>query len=252
MKRVFILFLVIMILPVLVWGQTTYIDTSKTAYVTAAPEAGLVAHWTMDSHDVDGTTLYDKVGDNNGTLVNTPTTGVDGKIGEAIDFENDNSEYIDVNNPVLGETAITISCWAKKESYVQNAAFVADWAYDDIRKNCILGYEDPENTLTFYIGDGSGTDSISKTGFTQDVWHHIVGVFEASTLIGIYIDGSGSTDTTTITNIGNVQSSKSHIGAYRALYYFDGLIDDVRIYNRALSATEITQLYNASKRNYIQ
>ena len=93
----------------------------------------------------------------------------------------------------------------------------------------------------------------STTGFSQwssgvalndNAWHHAAGVYDGS-VVKLYIDGSlvatSGAQVGTITNAGD----NTRIGKSSDQGYYAGLIDDVRIYSRSLSATEILQIYNA-------
>jgi len=207
------------------------------------PEAGFWPMW-----EGSGNKVFDLSGNNNtGSLV-ADTHWVPGKFGSALSFDG-TGDYVDIDNPVLGSVAMTIVVLARKAAYQQYAGLVVDYQAATPQKKFILGYENPENTLTFYVGDGTNTDSHSIGGFTQDIWHQVCGVFDGGQgILNMYLDGVESTSSTTITNIGatpNPISAYSAIGTYNTTTYpFNGQIDHVLIYNRALSASEIAELYS--------
>ena len=81
-------------------------------------------------------------------------------------------------------------------------------------------------------------------------WHHIVGVFSPNNFIKLYKDGVITANTfTTLSCIAYQTGDLLKIGRRSAenQSYFAGLIDDVRIYNRALSDAEIKAIYDATK-----
>jgi len=217
---------------------------------------GLVGHWDME--EGSGQTVYDKSGNgNNGTLGSNTAVAADdpvfapghdssGENGTGLEFDGVDDK-VPINDPILGSTAMTVCAWAKKSAYSQFQGLVSDYNNWNGSRNFILGYETPADTLRFYVGDGANTDFISSSGFTQDVWHFVCGVFRGGTELSLYIDNNKATKSTTITNIGSGQSPVSNIGGYAYAPSFDGSIDDVRIYNRALSDDEIRQLYNQKK-----
>ncbi|MFC1612808.1 LamG-like jellyroll fold domain-containing protein [Patescibacteria group bacterium] len=223
--------------------------------IMASSTMGLVGAWNFEEGGSSATTADLSGNNNTGTLqagddtgsndsaTDMWTGGVSGKFGQAIEFDGTN-DYVDINNPVLGATEMTVCAWVKKVGFVRYAGIVADYNTEGY-KNFMLGYENPENTLKFYVGDGSNMDSIAKTGLTQDVWHYVCGVFIGSQTVSIYIDGAGSTESTSITNIGLTQSASCDIGRYHGSYEFNGLIDSVRIYNRVLTASEVYEHYKA-------
>jgi hypothetical protein len=78
-----------------------------------------------------------------------------------------------------------------------------------------------------------------------DTWHHIMCVVDRMTnTISLYDNGVLASAPSDISTVGSVSSANSlHIGSYLTNHHVLGLIDDVRIYNRALSAEEVKQLY---------
>ena len=111
------------------------------------------------------------------------------------------------------------------------------------------------NKLNRNIGDGSG-NPFSNSSYPDSNRHHFVIVNDQATnLAYLYIDGSyvgtGSYRNTTATNrpffIGRYAGKFSSVAGY-AGYDFNGSIDDVRIYNRALSATEVSKLYTITNK----
>tara|TARA_R110000824_G_scaffold176399_1_gene355328 strand:- start:179 stop:604 length:426 start_codon:yes stop_codon:yes gene_type:complete len=103
----------------------------------------------------------------------------------------------------------------------------------------------------FFIQGGDGTNRQSNTGggdFSDGNWHHAMVVFDRSSGIIKYVDGSavGTASGTLGTGTLNVANDLA-IGyaEYSDDEFYTGDIDDVRIYSDALSATEVTKNYNA-------
>ena len=203
---------------------------------------GLVGHWKMNVNG--GVLLPDLSGYNNhGTLTNfsNPPTATSGWGGQGVILDGVN-DFIDILDPVLGSTAMSVCAWVKKTAYMQYQGIVTDYQSVAPYRNWLLGYENPENTLFFYVGDGTNTNSQLITGFTANIWHFVCGVFDVNQdLLRIYLDNNYQSKTTTINNIGSTLAPAGYhaIGKYNGTYEFKGLIDDVRIYNRALSADEV-------------
>ena len=101
-----------------------------------------------------------------------------------------------------------------------------------------------------YWWDGSNVRyvAVSTLPSTGD-WHHIVGIISGNDISALYIDGVSSAgaaatyaaDSRVLTNVLEIGSGVSGSES------FDGVIDEVRIYNRALSASEVQALYNQSR-----
>ena len=75
-------------------------------------------------------------------------------------------------------------------------------------------------------------------------WYHVVGVLKPNYDMELYVNGVLQAYTKNAGSINPLDGTPMWIG--KENFYLDGVVDDVRIYNRALSATEIQNLYNAS------
>ena len=100
-------------------------------------------------------------------------------------------------------------------------------------------------SANFYIKDSAGTgDNIGSYAFNyvDNSWHHYVVLFDGDWMY-LYIDGiMRISKNTSLTNIRD-SSNPLRIGSGYG-YYFNGLIDDVQIYNYALTATQVKTLFN--------
>ena len=119
-----------------------------------------------------------------------------------------------------------------------------------------LYIDDADDKLNLNVSDGSDTYTVvSSTAFTAVGWHHIAVVWDDDSAANteLYVDGTDDNATDTGT-IGSVQSLENgvalRIGAFSGSsdrHHFDGKLDDVRVYSRVLSATEITNLANGDR-----
>jgi prepilin-type N-terminal cleavage/methylation domain-containing protein len=206
-----------------------------------SPHSGLVSYWSFD--EGTGTIAYDLSGyGNNGTLYNfTGTSGwTIGKIGKALNFDGAD-DYIEVTNVKglsSGNMVHTISAWIKVNRLPINRAWIL-----------LLGQ----------AGAGSHHWLINSTGGTQfgvwnggqlspvlpiGEWIHIVITFDGTTLKG-YTNGFLFDKTSATFNFTSLPLTLAK--AYLGENYFNGLIDELRIYNRALSDSEIKAIYESTK-----
>ena len=74
-------------------------------------------------------------------------------------------------------------------------------------------------------------------------WYHLVGTWNGST-VTLYIDGTAQTTTASASTIGHNTGFPATIGRY-STNYFQGLIDEVALFNSALSVSDITSIYNS-------
>jgi hypothetical protein len=213
----------------------------------------MIAHWKFD--ETSGTSAADSTGNGNtGTLTNSPAwQGTAGKRGGAILLDGAN-DYVTAGdiNAAEGIGSITVSAWVKNS--------VAGETQHVYKSNCdgandswelYSGYPNANGTAAFMVTGSSGAFSNSGQGTTDTSdgsWHMLTGVYDGS-YIRIYIDGveesSAPLTGTIYSNALNVEIGGRCNGGGSG-YYVNGLMDEVRIYGRALSPSEITDLYNAT------
>ena len=166
----------------------------------------------------------------------------------ALSFGSEN-DYVDCGNPnsLRITNAITLEAWIKADDVTGSRAIIGKWWSGPIEGSYLLIIEG--GMYKMYIIDGEAVHGAGGGTPEVGVWHHVVGTFDGF-VIKIYVDGSevGSTD-----YAGAIKDTDYKVGigsfygdAWR--HGFDGTIDEVRIYNRALTADEIRWLYNGSWR----
>ncbi len=196
------------------------------------PTDGLQAYWSFNNNAAPGD-------DNSGnlhalSLLNGAAWTADGRLGGALSLSGDNDYADAVLN--VSETAYGVSMWFKADTGMGGLFSVTGGGHD--RHLYLYGDEARSRVWS--------EETIATSGLTllDGNWHHIVHTF-GGTEGGqkIYVDGelraSGSkawSDFTTQTNV--------HVGQSNDRGYFDGLIDDVRVYERALDAGDVLSLYS--------
>jgi len=206
---------------------------------------GLVGYWRFD--DGTGLNAVDSSGmGNNGTLTNGPawTTG---KVGGALSFDG-TDDYVQKLIPVglsVGTQPRTITAWIKPTlaCLQQTVTSAVKYGTGAELQNFLFGLNHTQIAL---FGHGSG-DVITSVSVASDVFSSIVVVYDGASLRfyknGDLIYGPIAKTYNTI-----IDSNGLLIGVGNGLLYpFNGLIDEVRIYNRALSAAEVLAQYNATK-----
>jgi len=207
----------------------------------------ITSYWKLDE---SSGIVIDQLGLNNGTN-NGATTGVTGKINTAYNFIIADSDYINISNSTsinqyIINNEFSVSTWvnfnlrgtdATNNMVVfgrQNNIYInTDKAADG------FGYLE----VSFYMDDDSR--QIAKTTINPeiDTWYHIVATYDGSNIY-IYVDG---VQEGTLAFSGTLRDSEEKIvfGQYGAGGdYMDGIIDEVGLWPRALTPTEVTELYN--------
>jgi len=209
---------------------------------------GPVAHWKMD--EGSGQTVYDATPNNNdGTIpgsaemaTSTPHGWTTGKDGSALSFDGVD-DYVDVDftNGSANYSALTASVWIKKETSGLQILL------NESSADTLWFRIDSNKKFSAYLGDTSNKGyHASNSTINNKEWVHLVLSYNDSTDEGkMYINGK--LDKTFITS-GTVNfDSALKIGSREDLdgSFFNGLIDDVRIYNYARTPSQILLDYNA-------
>ena len=224
----------------------------KTAPVIKEPPAGsdksLVAHWKFD--ETEGLTAADSSGyGNDGTLISMEgtewtTTAHD---GGAIEFNGSQFVNFGTDDSLQLSGNVTISAWCKmnagtEASYMGIGGRLKTAPYQGfslVRHSSGVFRLWADNGA----GDIAGFDASSDVTYTDTEWHHVAGVVEGSTST-LYVDGVKQAKQGV--DIALTDSGQhAHIGIQYSEYndrYWNGVIDDVRIYYRALSEAEISGL----------
>lgn len=218
-------------------------------------DAHLQALWLLE--EVSGTRYDATPNANHLSDHNTVASSSDARQGaRSADFERSNNEYLAITD---GEQTglditgpLTICCWVKPESLGAVAFFVSKWATSGNQRSYMLyTYGVANGDVTALLSDnGTAAEAAYTAGGVLSVgaWAHVAVVYHG-TDIRIYVDGalaengnnnpktysSGIYDGTAEIRVGGRDGSAN---------YFDGLIDEVAIFDRALSADEIADIYN--------
>jgi len=198
----------------------------------------------QNSYRGSGTTWTDLSGNgNNGTLTNGPTYS--SANGGSIVFDGTN-DYVTIpdSNILDITTSISLESWlyATKSSGIQNVISKStSW------ENNSYIYPRTDNgwgSAVFYLHTGSGFSTLSTSWPSRNTWHHTIATYDGS-FMRIYINGSLSNSKVQSGTITTNNNSLT-IGNQPAFNeYYGGRVSNAKIYNRALTAAEVLQNYNA-------
>ena len=216
---------------------------SKTDLVRAQLRSGLVGHWTFDGGDVTANTTTDRSGQgNNGTR--TAVTPVVGKIGQAMKFDGVNGR-IAITQSVLTSSPYSISFWFKNSPLATGATYFPFQASASSFPR--IQWQGTTNKMLFQ-GASNGYQYSKAINKPFNTWHLYTVTIPSSsaTLLHTYIDGVVSENAPISTDVLSSPGNSWNIGWFSGFPYL-GDLDDVRVYNRALSAAEVTQLYRMGR-----
>ena len=218
---------------------------------------GLVVYYKCES--ATGTTLPDSSGNGNDGTLSGGTAGYTfpaGKVGKALSLIKAGSGYATIPSKVFANaTNITIATWIYVTT-AQNWARVFDVGVNaKLANNTATGthYMNfvPKNdgtNLAFAISkDGYGSEQIlSSTALATGTWKHVAVVLGPGQG-SLYVDGALVLNSTTVllrpADLGTIDYAYLGKSQFTNDSYFDGQIDEFRVYSRALSAAEIKELY---------
>ncbi len=216
------------------------IATATAGYTLLSP-SGLVGYWKFD--EGSGTTTADSSGlGNNGTL--NGATWVSGVSGDAVSFDGTGT-YVEVPGTSALEPTSTVSvtAWVKTTTAPALGGEVVSMG-----DNYVLRVLSDGNVFFFFY-NGTTWITVQTTGVNvlDGRWHNIAGVKSASQ-IQIFVDGVSKAAYSTSDTIPYTLGTNLYFGKHgngSTSYNFNGVIDDVRIYNTALSATDVQNIYAA-------
>ena len=232
-------------------------SSAQTMQLGVQP-SGLVGFYPMDENTGTATADASRY-QNNGAFNGSPAWTA-GKIGGAVSIEgaanNGNAVYIPDSADLPSGNAMTVEAWVKQDSWNGDQAIASHWNYPSSGSWALQ--TGTNNNLRVFIANSQTdvgdnyVDTDANTWNSFNTWRHVVMVYDGTQVqagkVKIYIDGVlvGSTAygslPSSLQNSSGTFSIGSVPGLGRALF---GAIDQVKLFNRALSSTEIAAEYAA-------
>jgi hypothetical protein len=198
--------------------------------------------WSFNGKDMSGNSAIDRSGSgNNGTLTNGPTRTI-GKVGQALSFDGANDSVLLSSSRNLPSTADwTVSSWVKTvfagpETVLSNSN--GGPVYN------LLGIG--TSKIWYHHYNGGWLSQYGTSNIADDAWHFLTWVNHSNNTMDLYVDGVAEVVSASSTLEGSGLVNQIGKG-WDGVYAMNGKIDEVRIYNRALSASEVLNLYNLGK-----
>jgi alpha-tubulin suppressor-like RCC1 family protein len=228
------------------WMVNCFDTPSHPSCVPKSSPAGPIGWWMLD--EIEGTSAPDSGSLNNeGALMNGlnfNNDAVEGKIGNALHFDGIDDQVLVSSLYLSSDDGVTIAMWFNPDSTLNSDTGRVDFTY---WKNggghpSITMLSDGKISFRCYLNEYTSVFKVSTitNSWTAGTWYHIAGTYDGLKL-RIYVNGA-------LQNTLYQQGTQRHTSGF---YFgngfsvpFEGKIDDVRVYNRALSGREIADLYN--------
>ena len=176
----------------------------------------------------------------------TTTAQVTGKLGKALQFDG-SDDYINLGkgSSLAGTGSHSLCGWYKNSGALRTIASKSS-DFDGGGWGLIINGGNTTASAAVVVTNGPTQVNSPTITVAPNQWHHVCGVFTSGVSIKVYVDGFDS-GTTATSDTALRTGGSSLIGWTGAGVdsKFSGTIDDVRIYNRALTAAEVNQLYNS-------
>jgi hypothetical protein len=220
-------------------GLCSLIQVTSVYAFNPDRDSSLIGCWKLD--EAAGTTALDSSDHgNNGTVLGNPTW-VAGKFKGALNFDGA-GDYVDCGNaPIFTfQDAITVSAWVNIRAVSAAWQAIVAKGENAWRLSCNNTSQTFHFGITYYTNANYSANGAVSVGLNE--WHHLTGTFDGKD-IKLYVDGVLDTTTTGASPMG---TSTTHLfigeNPESSGRYWNGLIDDVRIYRKALLPTDIATI----------
>lgn len=232
--------------------ETTNASSSSTTGSTSpVPEDGLVVWMSFENPSADEGTSLDLSGnDFHGTCeVGRCPDPVPGPVGMAARFDGLNDRIDIADRPELRfETGMSVSLWATYEGEVQTSIVFGKPFEDQDRNSYELFLSGDRAQRLHWSMDAAemleGSASVLFPFSSPDGWVHLVGTWDGDAMV-LYVDGVQAEARTGVSNVYDTHpvTIGGDLIGFKDAHFWTGAVDELRIYDRSLSAIEVTLLY---------
>jgi len=229
----------------LVGDGTDWYARSGGGEISAIPDSG-VSRWNFE--EGSGSTAVDSWGDNDGSIVGaTHNSGSVAVVDYSLAFDGDGSgdEVAIPNDPSLDLTdEISIAAWVYLTAMTDNRDVFA--TNGEINNNRVGIFHSRSGLDRGFTARAGSVDVNAGQNASINQWYHVVGTVSSGGTVTLYVDGASEGSDTggslSSTNNDFVIGSDQESGRD---YEVNGYVDDVKVYDKELTATEVSNLYSS-------
>ncbi len=226
-----------------------FLGANKPVRFSEDLTTGLVAYWSFDTSTVSGASVTDLSGFANTATLQASPSIVSGHLGDAVQCLSASSQYVTAANSASlnCSTSVTVSAWVKfitLPASGKNPVIVGKLA-DNLGYG--LFFSGPASTYGIFGAGGAFQLTTAWPSAATNIWYHVCVVNEGATpstqMLRLYVNGAEITpaitwNSDTTTNTSGITMMKH----YSNSDLVNGLLDEVRIYNRPLTAAQVASL----------
>jgi len=212
-------------------------------------DANLVSYWRMEGNSND----YKNT--NNGTDTNTSYSTSYGKFGQGLSLSGNGKITVKAGAILVGGTAYSINLWVKTTDAVNTMCLYAET--NTTNGTPVMEFGVASGHPYFFTRNTANTQIQEITtlyNIADGNWHMVTLIKSSETDYAIYADGNTTPIGTGSTSVTVYSINNSNIGALvrtSTLQYFTGYLDEISLFNKGLSSTEMVSLYNSKIKKFM-
>ncbi|MBI1387648.1 MAG: PQQ-binding-like beta-propeller repeat protein [bacterium] len=222
------------------------------AFQIRAQDIGPVSRWVFDSAHILGKTLEDEAGGLNATITGDVRLNETGEAPSMLIDRDSTRVEVPYNADALPHQAMTLEAWASIEDTVEWGGLISCWNQEE-KKGFLLGYKQSNFHFALATKEAKGfAEARDLSSLAWGQWYHVAGVYDGDSM-RLYVNGQLEAESDAPQGDIDLPTKAPFVLAEWGggeEFHWQGWMNEAAIYNRALSADEIKQHYEAKKNSF--